>query len=56
MKIFKCDRCGKTYEKVSTGFDLVTYKTTGMEAKDLCQECSDKLIDWFVNVEKGEQK
>ena len=38
-KLCKCDKCGKS----CTGLEV---KTT-IHTFDLCQDCYDKLLDWF---------
>lgn len=48
---YTCDRCGKEYENPpTTSFDLgsVGAKDGIFRPKDLCRECADNLIKWYV--------
>ena len=61
MKLLKCDRCGKIYErydrKAIICIDEVTKNGRNIEltpqscAKDLCRKCTEELMNWFKQEE-----
>lgn len=56
MKVYKCDRCNKIFDKESpynTG-DLYV-KVYNKDCADLCDECRKSLTDWFNCPEIVEQ-
>ena len=55
MRIYKCDRCGNTYEKQAK-IVRTDYFFNGWNGIDLCQECQCKLLDWLNLNVKIEEK
>lgn len=51
MKIFKCDRCGRTYNQNKNKWnDPLIYRITwNHQPKDLCDDCFEKLQIWMAN-------
>lgn len=64
MKLFICDRCGKTIEepkrirRVRTAFHYVYFNFFGSSKDDvhdeheLCGECAEKLYAWLYKTSK----
>lgn len=56
MRAYKCDRCGRYYERDYKPNVTVVHRTYGApdEYIDLCRECSIELIKWcrLKNEEK----
>lgn len=51
MEAYKCDRCGKLFEK-STASILAVYKRTSVcrgdwLSQDCCPECKKSLEEWW---------
>lgn len=51
-KAYKCDRCGKFFEKTKSTERF--YIVTNREAKDLCSECQEILNNFMDNKIKSE--
>lgn len=48
MNAYKCDRCGKLYEKEARSILYVKRITTGNgQWQDLCPECTKSLDKWW---------
>lgn len=50
MYIYKCDRCGKIFEKYPEAPRLEIYEirdTLASDREDLCPECTEDLTKWF---------
>lgn len=62
MTIYKCDRCGKTYETnpeplFATDVMILVTKVpehTQPVAKDLCKDCKNALQWWWKNITEVE--
>lgn len=63
MNAFKCDRCGKLFERyLEMDSDKIcrivpNTSTTRIHYLDLCKDCNDELQDWvnaFKKKEEGE--
>lgn len=50
MKAYKCDRCGKLFERydgqATSNFFIMAFN---QHCLDLCPDCNDKLQEWFAN-------
>ena len=57
MNAFKCDRCGKLYEKqphLVEGLVVAERYSSGCyERKDICPECYDKFLLWWKSKNEG---
>lgn len=56
MKAYKCDRCGKLFEKYEGQGTRMFYSITKdpcstSDYLDLCPKCNDELQKWIRNVE-----
>ena len=59
MKAYKCDRCGKLFEKypnqgTNKFLNITTNPFNTGYCLDLCQECNGELQRWFMNGKEGE--
>ena len=57
MTVCKCDRCGKYYdnnEKVHKS-GIFKYTPSGINAKDLCDDCLEKLEKFLNGAELMEE-
>lgn len=52
---FKCDRCGKYYDKSTLDKGPRLYKNKNTTVLDLCEECKASLTDWLNHEEYIEQ-
>ena len=52
---FKCDRCGKYYDKSTLDTGLTLCKSKNTRILDLCKECKASLTDWLNHEEYIEQ-
>ena len=54
MKAYKCDRCGKLFEKykyqgTSNFFNITLNPCTSGNLLDLCPNCNAELQEWVAN-------
>lgn len=62
MKVYKCDRCGKTYDKkpyyydksnntciVGIGIKTAENRFEEFQSIDLCEDCLKKFIEFMEN-------
>lgn len=51
MEAYKCDRCGKLFEKLTTSILDVDKRTSifsgDWQSQDLCPECAESLDEWW---------
>jgi hypothetical protein len=57
MKAYKCDRCGKLYEKyknqgTSQFFNITCNPCTSGNLLDLCPKCNAELQEWVANYKE----
>lgn len=46
---FKCDRCGKYYDKSTLETGPRLYKNKNTTVLDLCEECKESLTNWLAS-------
>ena len=54
MKAYKCDRCGKFFEKykdqgTAEFFNITRNPCVSGNCLDLCPKCNDELQEWVTN-------
>lgn len=54
MKAYKCDRCGKLFERYELQgtpefFNITRNPNRSGDCLDLCPNCNAKLQDWVAN-------
>lgn len=54
MRAYKCDRCGKLFEKyknqgTSEFYNITRDPCSSGDCLDLCPNCNAKLQDWVAN-------
>ena len=65
MNAYKCDRCGKFYDKFDDkkrvtikGFVPMFFKFGNSDTqtiwKDLCPDCMNELVFWFYTIRKAQ--
>lgn len=55
MNVYKCDRCGRYFDKfVRKKYQITTDITSLRAARQLCEKCTDELEEWFENKRRAE--
>ena len=53
MRVIKCDRCGKVYEKDGKVINIYDRGREGLgETFDICDDCVKSLIKWTEGEEE----
>ena len=50
--VYKCDRCGKYYDKSTSSVGPVFKKHKDSSKSDLCKDCKTSLTKWFNDCER----
>lgn len=56
MRAFKCDRCGKYFDKFDGNLNWIDFTiedSTNLTRRDLCLECYDKLLIFMGEKEES---
>ena len=62
MRAYKCDRCGKLFEKYKNQGTAEFFNITrnpcalGDSLLDLCPNCNDELQEWVANKSESEDQ
>ena len=55
MEAFKCDRCGRFYERTSHRKYLLRENINSSKILDLCANCNVQLNIWVSNEEENDE-